>query len=98
MKNATITPIKKMDMERSKIGCPMIKVSKRPISDQSQAAIVVKVESRPLIDVVPPADDAKAGNADKAVMAIDAAKTFVFLSLRIRVNRCFIEHLLKIMI
>lgn len=95
MKNATITPMKKMDMERSKIGCPMMKVSKRPISDQSQAAIVVKVESRPLIDVVSGVDAARAGNADRAVMAIDVAKTITFLSLRIRVNRCFIKHLLK---
>lgn len=90
--------MKKMDMERSKIGCPMMKVSKRPISDQSQAAIVVKVESRPLIDVASPVDAARAGNADRAVMAMDATKTFAFLSLRIRVNRCFIKHLLKIMI
>ena len=84
--------MKKIDMERSRIGCPMMKVK------SSQAAIVVNVERSPEMEVVP-VSAARAGKAKRTERAIDKNRTFVRLLshvLRMRVNKCFIKHLLKI--
>ena len=84
-------------MERSRIGCPMMKVKSRPISDHSQAAIVVKVESRPEIEVVSPRE-ARAGKAERAVITIVAAPTLKrgdWNTFFVRVANSFIKHLLK---